>query len=544
MIDDESAHPALAQLASERLLRATGLPPQISIITPVWNTKTFWLEELAASILRQTTSAWEWCIVDDCSSDTSFYQVLEQLKDLPGVKLLRLEEPHGISRASNRGLELATAPYVCFVDHDDLLAPDALSSTLEKHEEGFDAVYSDSDKVNEQGEHSEPFHKPGWSPDLFRGVMYVGHLLSVSRELALKVGGFDSRFDGVQDFEFFLRCAELTSRIGHVPKILYHWRKVPGSVAASADAKGDVGKLQAAAVQAHLERIGLHADALPGAYPHRVRVAPRMRTEWPRISIIIPTKDSPDVLSACLYSLFSKTTYPDFEVLCIDNETVDRRALEEMSRAPVTRIVFSGKFNFSKANNVGCRFATGSYFVFLNNDIEVITPDWLEQMLFYAEQQDIGAVGSLLLYPDRRVQHAGVVLGCRGTADHVSRFAPENSDGYAGSLSCAREVSAVTAACLMTRRDVFEGVAGFNEHFFTAYQDVDLCLKIRRSGKRIIFNPHVKMIHHESLSRGSYYDFVDRNLLLDYWEPMIKAGDPYYNVNFDVQACDYSAAVR
>jgi GT2 family glycosyltransferase len=250
------------------------------------------------------------------------------------------------------------------------------------------------------------------------------------------------------------------------------------------------------------------------------------------------------MLSTCLYNLFSKTTYPNFEVICIDNETTDRRALEEMRLAPVERIILSGRFNFSKANNLGRRFASGNYLVFMNNDVEVITPEWLEEMLYYAEQDDVGAVGSLLLYPDQRVQHAGVVLGCRGTADHVLRHAPAHSDGYAGSLSCAREVSAVTAACLMTRLDVFDAVEGFNEHFFTAYQDVDLCLKIRRLGKRIIFTPHAKLVHHESISRGRYYDFVDRNLLLDYWEPLIKAGDPYYNPNFDVQACDYTLAAQ
>jgi O-antigen biosynthesis protein len=515
--------------------------PLISIITPTWNTKPLWFLDLALSILEQSVLDWEWCIVDDGSSSTEFHLFFPELLRLPNVRIEKLEKGRGISGATNRGLELARGEYVCFVDHDDLLARDALKRCGEALK-GFDAVYTDSDKADELGRRSEPFHKPAWSPELFRGVMYVGHLLCVRRAMATTVGGFDWRFDGVQDFEFFLRFSERTNRIRHVPEILYHWRAVHGSVASSSDAKGDLGRLQQEAVQVHLDRLGLRARAERGDYPHRVKILPRARTSRPKVSIIIPTKDSPALLHQCLYSLFSKTQYSNFEVLCIDNGTTDPLALQEMKEAPVERIVLPGIFNFSKANNLGLRNATGDYLVFMNNDIEIISSDWIEQMLYYSEQPDVGAVGGLLLYPNGVVQHAGVVLGCRGTADHVLRGCPGHSDGYAGSLSCAHEVSAVTAACMMMRRDVYESVDGFNEHFFTAYQDVDLCLKVRRQGKRIIFTPRAEFIHHESASRGQYYDHVDRHLLLDYWEPLIKAGDPYFNPNFNVQACDYSLA--
>jgi O-antigen biosynthesis protein len=515
--------------------------PLISIITPTWNTKPQWFLDLALSILEQSVLDWEWCIVDDGSSSTEFHLFFPELLRLPNVRIEKLEKGRGISGATNRGLELASGEFVCFVDHDDLLARDGLKRCGEAIWD-FDAVYTDSDKVDELGRRSEPFHKPAWSPELFRGVMYVGHLLCVRREMAAAVGGFDWRFDGVQDFEFFLRFSERTNRIRHVPEILYHWRAVHGSVASSSDAKGDLGRLQQEAVQVHLDRLGLRARAERGDYPHRVKILPRARTSRPKVSIIIPTKDSPALLHQCLYSLFSKTQYANFEVLCIDNGTTDPLALQEMREAPVERIVLPGIFNFSKANNLGLRNATGDYLVFMNNDIEIISSDWIEQMLYYSEQPDVGAVGGLLLYPNGVVQHAGVVLGCRGTADHVLRGCPGHSDGYAGSLSCAHEVSAVTAACMMMRRDVYESVDGFNEHFFTAYQDVDLCLKVRRQGKRIIFTPRAEFIHHESASRGQYYDHVDRHLLLDYWEPLIKAGDPYFNPNFNVQACDYSLA--
>ncbi|MBV9302588.1 MAG: glycosyltransferase family 2 protein [Acidobacteriaceae bacterium] len=513
--------------------------PFISVITPTWNTKPEWFSELAVSLLEQSFLDWEWCIVDDNSSNISFQECFANLQ-LPNVQIERLKERKGISGATNHGLNMARGKFVCFVDHDDLLPRNALATCLESIDGGVDAIYTDSDKIDEQGRRSEPFHKPDWSPEYFRGVMYVGHLLCVRRQVALEIGGFDSQFDGVQDFEFFLRFSEKTDRIRHVPEILYHWRTVPGSVATQTDAKGDLGRLQRAAVQAQLDRLGLRADAKEGEYPHRVKIVPHPRVSWPKVSVIIPTKNSPDILRQSLYSLFARTTYSNFEVVCVDNETSDRQALEEMKNAPIQRVILSGQFNFSKANNLALQYSTGEYLVFMNNDIEVVSPDWIEQMLYYAEQADVGAVGALLVYPDGNVQHAGIVLGCRGTGDHVLRGIPGDADGYAGSLSCAREVTAVTAACLMLRRELFLSLGGFNEHFFTAYQDLDLCLRIRDQKKRIIFTPQARFVHRESVSRGKYYDFVDRNLLLDYWEPLIKQGDPYYNPHLSLEPCDYS----
>ena len=514
--------------------------PRISIITPLWNTKPAWLAEAAISVMEQSCSDWEWCLVDDGSTQTDFQDLFPVLEQTGQVKILRLSKNQGISGASNEGLKSATGDYVCFLDHDDLLAPDALQECLDVLDEGFDAVYTDSDKVDEAGLRTEPFHKPDWSAEYFRGVMFVGHLLVVRRDIALEIGGFDTHFSGVQDFEFMIRFSERSGRIGHISKVLYHWRAVEGSIASSPDAKGRVDLLQREAVQAQLDRLGLPATAELGRTSHRVQIVPLPRTHHPKVSIIIPTKDAPDLLQKCLSSLFEKTKYPNFEVVCVDNGTSDIRALHLMRSYPVKRLLFPGRFNFSHANNLGVRKASGEYLVFMNNDIEVIAEKWIEEMLYYAQQQDVGAVGAMLLYPDQTIQHAGVVLGCRGTADHVLRFAPADSDGYAGSLACAREVSAVTAACMMMKREDFEAIGGFNEHYFTAYQDTDLCLAVRSSGKRIMMAPRAVLFHMESKSRGRYYDFVDRNLLLDRWEETIAATDPYYNRNFDVQACDYS----
>jgi O-antigen biosynthesis protein len=514
--------------------------PRISIITPVWNTKAAWFAEAAISVLEQSFSDWEWCIVDDGSTSTEFHDLFQTLEDTGQVKILKLEKNQGISGATNEGLRLATGDYVCCLDHDDLLVPAALAECVEMLDLGFDAVYTDSDKVDETGLRSEPFHKPDWSPEYFRGVMFVGHLLAVRRNIAQRIGGFDSKFNGIQDFEFMLRFSEQTHSIGHVSSVLYHWRTVEGSIASAPEAKGKIENLQRAAVQAQLTRLSLPATAEIGRTPHRIHVQPMPLANHPKVSIIIPTKDAPELLQKCLSSLFEKTKYPEFEVICVDNGTSDIRALHLMRTYPVKRLLLPGRFNFSRANNLGVHKASGEYLVFMNNDIEVIGANWIEEMLYYARQEDVGAVGALLLYPDRTIQHAGVVLGCRGTADHVLRYAPADSDGYAGSVACAREVSAVTAACMMMKRETFEQAGGFNEHYFTAYQDADLCLSLRSLGKRNIITPRAILLHLESKSRGNYYDFVDRNLLLDRWEETISSTDPYYNRNFDVEACDYS----
>jgi GT2 family glycosyltransferase len=369
--------------------------------------------------------------------------------------------------------------------------------------------------------------------------MYVGHLLCVRRDLARKTQ-FDSAFDGVQDFEFMLRLSETGPRIGHIPRVLYHWRKTPGSIAEKTDAKPQIGVLQARAVNSHLDRIGLPARAEQSKLPHRLTLVPANREEFRRVSIIIPTRDAPDVFGRCLDSIFAKTTHPNFEVIVMDNETTDEDSLALMKKFPVRRIPFPDPFNFSRANNQGAAAAAGELLVFLNNDTEIVTPDWLQQLAYYAEQGDVGAAGALLAYPDKTVQHAGVALGMRGTADHTMRRFPIDVDGYAGSLVCAREVSAVTGACLMIRKALFEEIGGFNEHFFTAYQDVDLCLRLRARGLRIIYTPQALLFHHESISRQSYYDMIDRMLLLDQWEEVIERGDPYYNPNLNLECGDYS----
>ncbi len=523
-----------------------GLPaagvPRISIITPAWNTRPSWLAEAAISVLEQTPREREWCIVDDASTKTGFHRLFPILQTSSQIKVRSLERNRGISGATNEGLRVASAEYVCFLDHDDMLTPTAIAECLEALDRGLDAVYTDSDKVDESGIRREPFYKPDWSPEYFRGVMYIGHLLCVRRDFALEIGGFDSRYDGVQDFEFMLRYSEKTGRIGHVSKVLYHWRAVQNSVASSSDAKGDLGKLQCAAVQEQLTRLHLPAAA---EAPGPVRIASRLflepRTNGPCVSIVHSGRKTLQTywIDALPASLKRRRILISRSCASITTPPM-RGALRLMQTRQVKRVPYSGSFNFSRANNLGIKQARGQVLVLMNNDIEVITASWIDEMLYYALQKDVGAVGGMLLYPDKSVQHAGVVLGCRGTADHVLRHAPEDSDGYAGSLACAREVSAITAACLMVQREKFERAGGFNEYYHTIYQDVDLCLELRSQGLRNIFTPRARFFHLESPSRGRYYDLIDRNLLLDRWGEAIAASDPYYNRNLDVEACDYS----
>ncbi|MBA3272245.1 MAG: glycosyltransferase family 2 protein [Chthoniobacterales bacterium] len=515
--------------------------PFFSIITPTFNTKPQWLAEAALSLLEQSVADWEWCIVDDGSTDHETRKLLEQIAAASPRVRTKFIVNSGISAATNEGLDLAAGEFVCFLDHDDLLAPNALEQMQQKVCDDFEVVYSDEDKLDDQtGKFVEPFFKPEWSPQYFHGAMYVGHLLCVQRQLAKQVR-FNSEFDGVQDFEFMLRVSETGARTGHIDQVLYHWRKTPGSIAEKSDAKSGIDALQERAVNVHLQRMGLKARA-ETKLPHRLRIIPLPRKHEPRVSIIIPSRDAPELLTRCLGTLFGTTSYRNFEVLLIDNGSTDPDALQIMQEHPIRKVDFPGKFNFSRANNFGVREAAGEFVVFLNNDTEIISADWLQHLLYYAEQPDIGASGALLVYENRTVQHAGVALGMRGTADHTMRGFPLDVDGYAGSLACAREVSAVTAACMMMRKSLFEEIGGFNEHFFTAYQDLDLCLRLRGRGLRIIYTPESVLVHHESVSRQKYYDMIDRMLLLDQWEPVIEAGDPYYNRNLNLERGDYSPA--
>lgn len=519
--------------------------PLISVVVPTYNTEPALLSACIRSILSGPYERMELILVDDASPEQEVRDNLRRFADSDQrIKLVFREKNGNISAATNEGLTHAAGSFVALVDHDDEVTPDAFVCVAEQivaHPE-TDVWYTDQVKCDAFGEVFEHFFKPDWSPIYALGVMYVGHLLVFRASLLPAVGNFDSRFDGVQDYEFMLRLSENTRAIGHIPRALYKWRAIQGSLAAGVAEKSGIEERQRQAVESHLRRLG--RTWVPKSHPslpHRLMIEPGPQTVTPSVSIIIPSKDQGLIVERCLDSLFGLTDYPSFEVVVIDNGTTDPIALAAFERHPVRLIAYNKPFNFSEACNIGVEHSGGEFLIFLNNDTEVIEADWLRKIALYFEDDSIGAVGPTLLYPDRSVQHAGVVLGARGTADHVMRFFPDGVDGYAGSLACAREVSAVTAACLMMPRSLFMQIGRFCLDYAKHYQDVDLCLKIRELGKTIISAGNVKLIHHESLSRKTEgYDFFDRAILIDRWYETIERGDPYFNKHFNLTKLDYS----
>ncbi len=528
--------PLIAQHRRQILTAA----PSLSIITAAAGLAARHMAEAATGLLKQTYPDWEWCLIIPPSTEPAVEHMLERLTGMHGRIRLMRARTSSASEALNCGLDAVKSETVCFLPAQDVLHREALGAIAAALDDRFDVVYCDQDKFDEEiGQRLESFFKPDWSPEYFRSTMYVGPFFAMRRQLAGDVR-FRPEYDGVHEFEFMLRASERGARIGHVAQVLYHSRKTAGQIRTATKSASRTTLLQQEAVNAQLRRFDLHGRAETTLMPHRLRIVPEQHASYPRVSVIIPTKDSPELLSPCLKSLYRHTSYPNFETILIDNDTGNPQALAIMRAHPVTRLYLPNPFNFSRANNLAANHATGEYLVFLNNDTEIIAARWLEQLLFYAEQSDVGAVGALLLHHNGAVQHAGVVLGVRGTADHAMRGFSAKADGYVGSLSCAREVSAVTAACMMVRKSLFQEVGKFNEHFFTIYQDLDLCLRLRQRGLRIIWTPQASLLHHESISRQKYYDTVDRYLLLDCWQDVIERGDPYYNANLNLERADYS----
>ncbi len=523
--------------------------PSISLVVPLYATPPAFLHACVCSVLHQPYARFELLLVDDGSPGP---EVLRQAQGYAAqdarVRVIARTLNGGIAAATNTGLAAASGAWVGFLDHDDELTPDALVAVAERllAEPTLEAVYTDQLKVDAHGAVIDHHFKPDWSPIHLLGVMYVGHLLVVRTGLARAVGGFDTTFDGVQDYEFLLRISERTAAVGHIASPLYKWRATPASLAADSDAKRDIDALQRRALTAHIQRRGRAWSAEPHPEPRlrqRMVLAPAPRSHAPRVSVIIPTRDQGAVIGRCLDSLFTLSDHPDMEVVLVDNATTDPAALAAFARHPVRRIAFDAPFNFSRACNAGAAAASGEHLVFLNNDTEVLQADWLRRLQLYFEDERVGAVGPVLLYPDRTVQHAGVVLGARGTADHVMRRFPEHVDGYAGSLAAAREVSAVTAACLMIPRRLFIELDGFSADYATHYQDVDLCLRIRERGLSVVCASRPTLIHHESLTRApGGYDFGDRALFIDRWRDRLDAHDPYFSPWMDRQRLDYSLA--
>lgn len=530
------------QLARQRRQsRAWGYRPLISVVTPVYDVAEVWLRACVDSVLAQSYERWELCLVNDGSKAPHVAPVLASYAARD--RRIRVETlPHnsGITAASARGLQMARGDFVALLDHDDALSRDALAEVVRllNQDPCLDLVYSDEDRLEPNGRRVEPFFKPDWSPDLLLSMNYICHLGVYRRSVLEQVGGFRPGYDGSQDWDLVLRFTEATQRIGHVPRMLYHWRKVPSSVAAGGEAKLYAFTAGQRAVEDALRRRGRPGKVeMTTLGRYRVRYA---LEHEPKVSILIPTRDRADILRTCIESILAKSTYANYEILVLDNDSEEQETLALLAglRAPHRSVRFARPFNWSAINNFGVEQARGEYLVLLNNDTEVIEPGWIEAMLGHAQHPEVGVVGAKLLYPDGHVQHAGVIVGIGETAGHAFKGIEGSDPGYIGMAAVARNYSAVTGACMMVRRDVFESVGGIDEHYEVAYSDIDFCLKVTRRGLRVVFTPDALLYHHESATRGELDPPEDKRRFRERWAEVI-ARDPFYNPNLTRTTTDF-----
>ena len=543
----------LAALGAE--VAALPNQPLISVVTPVFNTDPKWLRACIESVRRQVYPNWELCLCDDASTTSGPAEVFAEFADDERIRIVKLPANQGISAASNAAVTLARGEYVALLDHDDELTPDALAEVVRWLNAHPDTafVYSDEDKLDLTGQRCDPAFKPDWSPELFLHRMYTCHLAVVRKDVLDSVGGFRKRYEGAQDYDLLLRVMERTDRIGHVPRVLYHWRKLHESTASAGAAKPwavDAGRL---ALEDYVVRQGGGAEVLPGPGAGLFRIKRQVR-EQPLVSIVIPTagrmrdvRGTPvDLLAQAITSLAEKTTWPHYEFVIV----ADAAGIQETSRRALAgvrhRIIESpaqGPFNFSRKVNHGVSVSTGAHVVLFNDDLEVIEPEWLTAMLEYSQDPAIGGVGAKLLYPDGRLQHVGMILGVNGVAAHAYHQHPGAIPGYMGCTLGPRNYSAVTAACLMTRRAVFDEVGGFDEVFPTDFNDVDFCLRVRRAGYRIVWTPYARLFHHESASFGPRaQDPAGIEEMRRRWGPVL-AADPYYDPNLSREHPDFRVGV-
>jgi GT2 family glycosyltransferase len=531
---------SLTEQQLERIARSAtsfAYQPLISILTPTFNTDPAILRSCIQSVQAQVYANWELCICDDgSSSDPTRQVIVESARQDSRIKAQFVPENQGIAQATKAALRTAAGEFIALLDHDDELSPDALYENvlLLQDNPQADVIYSDEDKIDVEGHYCEPFFKPDWSPELLSSNMYTCHLSLYRRKLVNAVGGFRSGFEGAQDYDLMLRVVERSNRVFHIPKVLYHWRKSTGSTAADAGAKSCSTNAGLRALREHIERVGLKAEVTATDRPNYYRVTPCVRRN-PLVSIIIPHKGQTAMLDKCIQSIHARTAYRNYEIVIVDNGGSDLEALKSLAELPYRIVSFHEPFNFSRMNNLAARECKGEYLLLLNNDTEVISPFWLTAMLGYAQLPEIGAVGAKLYYPHDSIQHAGVVLGMRGIAGHWLYRFPRDSRGYFNSLHTVRNFSAVTAACVLMRTDVFESVGGFNEELAVSYNDVDLCLRIRQAGYRIVWVPEAELYHCEFATRTQVLDTKEVQYMQKRWGEILR-NDPYYNPNLTLES--------
>ena len=547
----EKNKPSEEELARQRKKKWKE-PVTISVLVPAYRTPEVFLRQMIESVLNQTYPYLELCIADGSGENISVEKVVKeyQAKD-QRVRYQRLEKNEGIAGNTNAAIRMATGDYLALFDHDDLLAPNALfevASTIEKDK--ADVVYTDEDKVtSDLKEHFQPHFKPDFNPDLLCSNNYICHLFVVKRSLALKLGGQDPAYDGAQDYDFIFRCTEEAEKIVHIAKILYHWRVHQASTADNPTSKMyafDAGKR---AIEAHLQRIGAKAEVSHTKDLGFYRVKYQVQGN-PKVSIVIPNKDEKETLKKCLESIWQKTTYSNYEIILVENNSTTREIrdyYQELDGKNGVRVVYWDKeFNYSAINNFGISYAKGEYILCLNNDITVISPEWMEELLANCQRPEVGIVGARLYYPDNTIQHAGIVLGMGGCAGSLFVGLARSRGGYLHKAALQQDLSAVTAACFMVKKEAFEKVGGFEEKLAVAFNDVDFCLKVRYAGYLVVYDPYAELYHHESKTRGYENTEAKKRRFQEeieymrcHWMPDILR-DPYYNENLSLKASDYS----
>ena len=528
---------------------------KFSIVVPLYNTPEKFLRAMIDSVVAQTYSNWELCMADGSDDEHAYVGkiCLAYGRKDERVRYKKLERNMGISGNTNACIDMATGDYIGLFDHDDILHPSALyEDMIAICEKDADFIYTDENTFHDTPSDAfNPHFKPDFAPDTLRANNYICHFTVFKRTLLEAAGGgFRSEFDGSQDFDMVLRLTEKAEHIVHIPKVLYFWRAHKNSVAESVSAKPYVIDAAKKAIAQHLERVGLEGEVLDSVVPSMYRLKYAIKGE-PLISILIPNMDHVDDLSRCINSIRNKTTYQRWEIVIIENNSVEEGTFayyDELTRDPRIRVIrWEGHFNYSAINNFGFREAKGEHILLLNNDVEVISPDWLQEMLMYSQREDVGAVGAKLYYPDHTIQHAGLGIGILTLAGHYHKHFDGNHPGYMGRLIYAQDLSGVTAACMMLPRRVYEQMNGLDETFEVAFNDVDLCMRIRKAGYLIVFTPFAELYHYESKSRGvdeapekreRFVGEVER--FQERWAKELAAGDPYYNPNFSLDHEDFT----
>ncbi len=530
----------------EKKIKKLSYQPKISVIFPVFNTDEIFLRKAIFSVIEQYYQNWELCIVDDRSERVIIKKILNEFGNRdPRIKVKILEKNLGISGATNEAVGMASGEFIAFLDHDDELEPEAFYENIKLLNENkeLDLIYSDDDKIDENGFRYDPQFKPDWSPELLLSYCYVSHLKILRKKLFVDLGGFRDKFNGSQDYDFLLRLAEKTDKVGHISKVLYHWRSIPGSVAHSSAEKPASIERGRMAVEEALDRRGIKATVSIPDFAERSKIGVYKIDFDPRkyqdmVTIIIPTKDNVSILKRCIDSIRSKTNYSNYEILVINNNSVEKQTFQYLKDQNIRTIdIKTDKFNFSKINNMAVEQVKSEFVLFLNNDTEIISPNWLLEMVGSMQiSKKIGAVGAKLIYFDGRIQHAGVLLGLHdNSAGHAHKLAHKDDPGYLCYASVLRNYSAVTAACLLTRKSLFNRVGGFDEKKLSvSYNDVDFCLKLLRLGYRIVYNPGATLYHHEGKSRGFTDNPDELNHFKNTWKEHI-VDDPHYNINLSLE---------